>query len=139
MQRHPNSFACIRSGDRGEGLARARGERGRVSPPSPRPTGAGADTAACHSKEFDMRSLDVVAAVLLVIGGLNWGLWGLFQFDLVAAIFGGSSAILARVVYAVVGIAAVYQLVALPAIQRRWRIGQRVGERVGQRVGHGVA
>jgi uncharacterized protein len=69
-----------------------------------------------------MRTLDIVAAVLLVIGGLNWGLWGLFQFDLVAAIFGGQSAPLARVVYSLVGLAAVYQAFALPAIQRRWHV-----------------
>lgn len=51
-----------------------------------------------------------VALVLVVVGGLNWALVGIFSFDLVAAIFGEMSA-LARVVYAVVGIAAVYILI----------------------------
>ena len=37
-----------------------------------------------------MKTLDVIAAVLLVIGGLNWGLYGLFDLDLVATLFGGS-------------------------------------------------
>lgn len=69
-----------------------------------------------------MKTLDIVTAVLLVIGGLNWGLWGFFQFDLVAALFGGQSAPLARVVYGLVGLAAVYQAISLPAIQRRWRV-----------------
>lgn len=51
-----------------------------------------------------------VALVLVVVGGLNWALVGIFSFDLVAAIFGEMSA-LARIVYAVVGIAAIYILI----------------------------
>jgi uncharacterized membrane protein YuzA (DUF378 family) len=67
-----------------------------------------------------MKSIDVLAAILLVVGGLNWGLVGLFQFDLVATLFGGQSAALARVVYMLVGLAAVYQGLQWKAIQRRW-------------------
>ena len=67
-----------------------------------------------------MRTLDVIVAVLLVIGGLNWGLVGLFQFDLVAAVFGGQDAIISRVVYAIVGLCAIYQIIEWRAIQRRW-------------------
>lgn len=67
-----------------------------------------------------MKALDVLAAVLLVVGGLNWGLVGAFQFDLVATIFGGSDAILARIVYILVGLAAVYQIASVKAIQTRW-------------------
>jgi hypothetical protein len=67
-----------------------------------------------------MKALDVIAAVLLVIGGLNWGLWGAFEFDLVATLFGGNTAALAKIVYVVVGLAAVYQVVSLKAIQTRW-------------------
>lgn len=67
-----------------------------------------------------MKTLDVLAASLLVIGGLNWGLVGLFQFDLVAAIFGGQHATLARVVYALVGLAALYQMASWKSIQHRW-------------------
>lgn len=66
-----------------------------------------------------MKSLDVIVAGLLVIGGLNWGLVGLFNFDLVAAIFGGGAA-LARIVYIVVGLSALYQAMQWRAIQRRW-------------------
>jgi uncharacterized membrane protein YuzA (DUF378 family) len=67
-----------------------------------------------------MRVLDVVAAVLLVIGGLNWGLVGLFQFDLVATIFGGQEAAISRVVYVLVGLSAIYQAAMWKAIQKRW-------------------
>jgi uncharacterized membrane protein YuzA (DUF378 family) len=67
-----------------------------------------------------MKTIDVIAAVLLVIGGLNWGLVGLFEFDLVAALFGTSP--LAKLVYVLVGVAAVYQMIALRAIQRRWYV-----------------
>ena len=67
-----------------------------------------------------MKALDVLAAVLLVVGGLNWGLWGAFNFDLVAAIGGGSSGMLAKVIYCLVGLAAVYQALSVKGIQTRW-------------------
>ncbi|ANN80253.1 DUF378 domain-containing protein [Bordetella flabilis] len=51
--------------------------------------------------------LDWIALVLAIIGGLNWGLVGAFNFDLVAAIFGAGSAI-SRVIYILVGLAALY-------------------------------
>ncbi|MEZ5845000.1 MAG: DUF378 domain-containing protein [Hyphomicrobiaceae bacterium] len=57
-----------------------------------------------------MRVANIIAQALLVIGGLNWGLVGLFQFDLVAALFGGEGAPLARLVYVLVGLAALYGL-----------------------------
>lgn len=69
-----------------------------------------------------MKFIDTLAAVLLVVGGLNWGLWGAFEFDLVAAIFGGSTAILAKVVYVLVGLAALYQALSIRAIQKRWGV-----------------
>ena len=67
-----------------------------------------------------MKTLDVIIAVLLVVGGLNWGLWGIFQFDLVAALFGGNTAVLSRIVYSLVGIAAAYQALGWKSVQRRW-------------------
>lgn len=67
-----------------------------------------------------MKKLDVTVATLLVVGGLNWGLVGLFGFDLVATIFGGQSALLSRVVYSLVGLCAVYQALNWKSIQRRW-------------------
>lgn len=69
-----------------------------------------------------MRTIDVIAAVLLVVGGLNWGLVGVAEFDLVAAIFGGSTTILAKVVYTLVGLSAVYQAVSIKAIWKRWNV-----------------
>ena len=66
-----------------------------------------------------MRTIDVVAAVLLVIGGVNWGLVGLAGVDLVAALF-GSGTVLARIVYSLVGLSALYQIASFRLIQRRW-------------------
>ena len=72
-----------------------------------------------------MKNVDVLVAVLLVVGGLNWGLVGFAGFDLVAALFGSASA-LSRVVYTLVGLAAVYQAVQWRAMQRRWLVAARV-------------
>lgn len=66
-----------------------------------------------------MKTLDVVCAVLLVVGGLNWGLVGLFKFDLVATVLGPMNA-LSRFVYVLVGLSAVYQAISVKEIQRRW-------------------
>lgn len=55
-----------------------------------------------------MKALDMVALTLLIVGGLNWLLVGLFKFDLVAAIFGGQESIISRIVYVLVGISALY-------------------------------
>ncbi len=57
------------------------------------------------------RGLWLVAFVLVVVGAVNWGLVGLAQFDLVAALFGGSGAMLSRVVYSLVGLAGVLLVV----------------------------
>ena len=59
-----------------------------------------------------MRILNTLTLVLLIVGGLNWGLVGLFGFDLVAAIFGEMS-LLSRIVYVIVGLSAAWQLVPL--------------------------
>ena len=53
--------------------------------------------------------VDLIALILVIVGGLNWGLVGLFNFDLVAAIFGAGS-ILARIVYVAVGLSALYMI-----------------------------
>lgn len=60
-----------------------------------------------------MKALNIITLLLVIIGAINWGLVGLFQFDLVAAIFGGQDALLARLVYIVVGLSGLYQLVPL--------------------------
>jgi uncharacterized membrane protein YuzA (DUF378 family) len=64
-----------------------------------------------------MRALNAITLLLLIVGGLNWGLVGLFNFDLVAAIFGGGST-LARIVYVLVGLSALFQLGPLAAALR---------------------
>ena len=66
-----------------------------------------------------MRTADVICAVLVVVGAINWGLVGFANFDLVAAIF-GSGAPAARLVYSLVGVAGLYQALSWKAIQRRW-------------------
>ncbi len=56
------------------------------------------------------RTLDWIALTLIIIGAINWGLIGFFQFDLVAALFGGMSSGISRVVYALVGLSGLYSL-----------------------------
>ncbi|WNS80188.1 DUF378 domain-containing protein [Domibacillus sp. DTU_2020_1001157_1_SI_ALB_TIR_016] len=65
-----------------------------------------------------MKGLDSVALILLIVGGINWLLVGLLQFDLVASIFGGQDALLARIVYILVGLSALYSLKFLSLINR---------------------
>jgi uncharacterized protein len=62
-----------------------------------------------------LNAIDWIAIILLAVGGLNWGLVGIFNFDLVAAIFGDMS-VLSRIVYAVVGICAIYVLAISPKL-----------------------
>ena len=52
--------------------------------------------------------MDRIALILAIIGGLNWGCVGLFRFDLVAFLFGGQTATVSRVVYTLVGLAAIW-------------------------------
>ncbi len=56
-----------------------------------------------------MKALNILTLILVIVGGLNWGLVGLFDFDLVATIFGTGS-LPARLVYVVVGLSAIWQL-----------------------------
>jgi len=58
-----------------------------------------------------LTTLDWIALILIIVGGLNWGLVGLFSFDLVAAILGEMS-ILSKIVYVLVGVSGVYVLSA---------------------------
>ena len=54
--------------------------------------------------------LDKIALVFVIIGAINWGLVGLFQFDLVAFMFGGPGAILSRIVYTLVALAGIWSI-----------------------------
>ncbi|EOH92267.1 hypothetical protein UAW_03252 [Enterococcus haemoperoxidus ATCC BAA-382] len=66
-----------------------------------------------------MKALDSVALALLIVGGLNWLLVGLFEFDLVATIAGGSTTIFAKIIYVIVGLCAIYCLKFFPLISRK--------------------
>ena len=66
----------------------------------------------------NMKALHSIALILVIVGGLNWLLVGAFDFDLVAALFGEMSP-LSRVVYVLVGIAAVYTLFVAPRLIKR--------------------
>jgi len=57
--------------------------------------------------------MDRLSLVLVIIGALNWGLISLFQFDLVASLFGGQGALLSRIVYGLVGLAGLYCITLL--------------------------
>lgn len=68
-----------------------------------------------------MKTLDIVAVILLIVGGLNWGLVGIAHFDLVAAIFGmkfGQTSMLSSIVYILVGLAAVIEAISLTTLRR---------------------
>ena len=78
-----------------------------------------------------MRKLDLLAVALLIVGGLNWGLVALGEFDLVATIFGldfGETNAASRVVYGLVGLAAIYEIGVL--IMRGRAIGRTHGSHV---------
>ncbi len=69
-----------------------------------------------------MKKLDLLAATLVIVGGLNWGLVAIAEFDLVAWIFGeefGATNAASRIVYGLVGLAAVYGIASL--------VGSRTG------------
>ncbi len=66
----------------------------------------------------NLSALDWIAVILVIVGGLNWGLIGIFSWDLIAVIFGAMSTI-SQVVYILVGIAAVYLAVTSGKLARK--------------------
>jgi uncharacterized protein len=69
-----------------------------------------------------MTTFKVIAAVLVIVGALNWGLVALAHFDLVAELLGinfGQTSVLSSMVYGVVGLSGLYQLVTLPGAVRQ--------------------
>lgn len=60
-----------------------------------------------------MNILNKIFLALLIIGGINWGLIGIFQYDLVAAIFGGAASLMSRIIYTLVGISGLYCITML--------------------------
>ena len=85
---------------------------------SPSPT-MNVDGATTREESPMLKTFDGIALTLLIIGGINWLLVSAFEFDLVAAITGGSTSIIARVIYILVGISALYSLKFFPAIARQ--------------------
>jgi uncharacterized membrane protein YuzA (DUF378 family) len=72
-----------------------------------------------------MKQLDIAAAVLVVVGALNWGLVAVARFDLVATLFGmrfGEVSPLSAAVYGLVGLAALYQALFWKRVQGRWML-----------------
>ena len=67
---------------------------------------------------MDSRAFNLTALTFLIIGAINWGLVGFFQFDLVAMLFGGMGAWFSRVIYAIIGIAGLYCLSLYGRIDR---------------------
>jgi uncharacterized membrane protein YuzA (DUF378 family) len=67
----------------------------------------------------DNRFLRWTCLTLVIIGALNWGLVGFFQFDLVSAIFGGMSAWISRVIYALIGLAGLYAIIFYERLDSR--------------------
>ena len=80
-----------------------------------------------------MERIDLLAAGLVIVGGLNWGLVAVAEFDLVAWVFGlefGQTNAATRVVYGLVGLSAVYAVTRLPALR------QKRGRRMSRAVAH---
>jgi hypothetical protein len=71
-----------------------------------------------------MKTINLITLALVIVGGVNWGLIGLADFNLVAALFGEGSA-LSRTVYALVGVSALWQLAPLA---RAFRVGEPAAE-----------
>lgn len=65
-----------------------------------------------------LNTVDIIALVLVVVGGLNWGLVGLVDLDVVAAVFGAAS-VLARIIYILVGLSAIYLAVVSMKLEKR--------------------
>lgn len=60
-----------------------------------------------------MMTADIIALVLVIIGAINWGSIGLFGFDIVAALFGGQTALMSRIIYSLVGLSGIWSITLL--------------------------
>jgi len=65
-----------------------------------------------------MKALNVISLILVILGGLNWLSVGLFEYDVVSELFGGADEVGSKIVYIVVGIAALYALALLPKVAK---------------------
>ena len=57
-----------------------------------------------------MKVIRFLMLLLVVVGALNWGLWGLFQYDVIADLFGGNTSSISRIIYILVGLAGIYSI-----------------------------
>lgn len=71
-----------------------------------------------------LSGLDWFCLVLTTIGGINWGLIGFFNYDLVDAVFAGT---LARIIYGIVGLSALYLVFLMPKLAKKAKAGERIG------------
>ncbi len=71
-----------------------------------------------------MKKLDVIIGALLVIGGLNLGLMGLLDYNFIATVFGEASMV-PRMIYGLIGLAAIYDILTVKAIWKRWDLHYR--------------
>ncbi len=74
---------------------------------------------------MNMKALDYTALTLVIIGAINWGLIGFFQFDLVATLFGGMDSWISRIIYALVGISGIYTLTFYGKIEHDMVMGNQ--------------
>jgi uncharacterized membrane protein YuzA (DUF378 family) len=65
-----------------------------------------------------MKALNVISLILIILGGLNWLSVGLFEYDVVSEIFGGADEVGSKIVYIIVGVAALYALALLPKVAK---------------------
>jgi uncharacterized membrane protein YuzA (DUF378 family) len=79
---------------------------------------------ACTLKQerTHMKAINIITLVLALIGGINWGFVGLFDFNLVAVLLGGQRVLLAQITYVLVGLSAVWQLCLLALALRAGEI-----------------
>jgi len=57
-----------------------------------------------------MKKLDLIVTILLIIGGINWGLVGFFQYDVIATLFGGIAPMVSKMIYGLVGLSGLFAL-----------------------------
>ncbi len=74
---------------------------------------------------MNTKPYDITALTIIIIGAINWGLIGFFQFDLIAVLFGGMSSVISRIIYAIVGLCGLYGLTMYSRISDRKLSEQR--------------
>lgn len=74
---------------------------------------------------MNTKPYDIIALTILIVGAIDWGLIGFFQFDLITVLFGGMSSVISRILYAIVGLTGLYAL----SIYSRIRDGRLMEQR----------